>query len=263
MSFVNDGFEKYPKVYIGIESILDFRLGALRFLDNDYGMSCMAGDDYRHRDHDTFPVDMLAFYDLVKNPRVDTLVLSPMTNIYHCTREVVNNLAKSRNLIDNKDGITLTVNIYPFYSKERDTAEDLDYYLPPEHLQMFREDFKNLMGNTISLNFISVSPEDLTPTYLGSEYSYVFMYDYNSWLLLHSENLATSPLLKTVVYGPRIYFTKRTVFDIPPDELTDKHITDAFQMTEEFLAPLLNIQLMDAIYYSVLDPHMRGKINTA
>ena len=89
------------------------------------------------------------------------------------------------------------------------------------------------------------------------------MYDYNSWLLLHSENLAASPLLKTVVYGPRIYFTKRTVFDIPLDELTDKHITDAFQMTEEFLAPLVNIQLMDAIYYSVLDPHMRGKLNTA
>lgn len=263
MSFPNDGFEKYPKVYVSLDSLLDFRFGSLRCLDEAYAMESLITPDYRHRKEDVFKVDMLRYKEMVKNPTIDNLVLSPVTNIYHAIREVLANLAKSRYLIDHHDGLSIDLNIYPFYYTEKDTEDDLKYYLPPSHLAMLREDFKRLLGNTVSVNFIRKHLNDLTPNFLMHQYSYIFMYDYNSWFVKHVMELTKTPMLKTVVYGPRLFFNERTVFDPAFDELSNQGLEDPFKLTEEFVAPAVNLQLMDVIYYSVLDPDIRGLMNLA
>lgn len=228
----------YPaSIYVELDALLDTRLGTLAKISPDLAAQVLS-NGYHARTTDTFTgVDSATFNTLYSQRDVETLKLSVVTGIVPVLRDLAEKLTEQMQNRPYHDAITLVVNLYP-------------YQLDSEEQDLIGKSIATLLSGTASVEVVNIASINLTPLHCKQHFSSMVMYDYDSWMSLHTDNFKLARLPDVLVFSPAIYFTGSE----PTKEEMDFAVNQAnhpFVATEMAAAPLVDLQLIDIKYFSI------------
>lgn len=229
------------KLYLASDALFDLRQGTLATINTEFAADVTTNKSYYFRETDEFSSDAI---DLETNAKLGTLSKEVYSKVYEqfkdrvirnsvmtkilpfvhtLCREFIRQTASTPFL----SGFELDVNLYPFTFSHEETTELLECLV-------------EILGTSFKINIINLSPENMSLEYVRNNYTALIMYDYSTWLNLHTEQLQKKPLAEVGLYVPKLYFI-RTLTDEEARELK-KNKTDLFEFMSRLLSPFFVIQ---------------------
>jgi hypothetical protein len=102
------------------------------------------------------------------------------------------------------------------------------------------------------IDFVNLSPEELIPLTIKSNYTIVFMYDFYSWNERYNKDLLICRMPRTVFFIPQIFHKTRPTEDDLRGE--DGEVIDPWVATELAFVEYLFISFIPNEDYCVLCP---------
>ncbi len=208
-----------------LDSLLDTRMAVLFNIDPKLAEEALNGD-YLTRKTDSFGrltvEEFKEHYDKRNKLALKTAIKTPIVKLmYEFAFGVLNNSINSPYQTDAK----IKVNIYPYdlTASERETLVKTFSFLT---------DYKAI------IEIVSLSPKEITPKMVKEELELLVMYDYTTWLDIHSEHedLKKYRDPEATLLAPALYFRE------PPDAATLK------KLKEENITPFSAIELAAGPY---------------
>ena len=130
----------------------------------------------------------------------------------------------------------------PFHYKPKILLNIYPYELSEEDIVILIESLISISNGLADIEVIDMPYEDITPKYVKSHLSIMILYDYSSWLEIHSTNKNFEKITcpEVALIGPRLYFKD----NIEASEL------DPFSSMEILISPLIGLQLLPIEYFS-------------
>lgn len=226
------------KILVDLDSILDTRIATIAKISDELAVSVLS-NNYHTRTQDVFDhVDMDRYIELYKNRDVDTLKLSTITNMVPVLARLSYLLTQEAIYKPYHSGPEITINTYP-------------YRLSEAAANQFVLSLNAWMDEYTPISTTMINPAVLTPA-ACDEYSLLIMYDPSVWLSENLELLMKKPIMGVALYTPEILHN-------PPknkeeyDEIIAE-IEEPFRMTEVVLKALVDINMLDINYFSVVRP---------
>lgn len=224
---------------VELDCLVDTRIGTVARLDPAVA-KVLLDNNYRNRIIDVFEgVDMVAYKELYARRDQITLSCSFQTGMFKLLRTMVAELVEQTVKRPYHDGVRLTVNYWP-------------YKLTPLEIQAYQANIFLGLGRMCQVFLRSIPPAELTPKYLKTNYSLAIMYDYDAWMSLQVKNFEKVRCPQVALFGPAMFFKD----ELPdPEELVEfrNEGMHPFRAVEAGAAPLIELSLIDADYYSAID----------
>lgn len=230
----------FRKILIDLDSILDTRLGTLHCNNPEAALDLVTRTEYWHR---TF-----TDWSKLTNGKVTDdefnqwwakrgnteLHASRMTNIILVLMKIVNDYFNNLDEGVVTDELALTVNIYP-YSLDGEEMDDMSMIL------------RTYLNADLFIEYISASPEEITPTYLHDNYAAMIIWDFHTWIKLQAEALVKRPCPTINVIGPKL-------FEKDPSALTTSQKADEFTKFKLIMLEMLGYEYVNVDYYCMFVP---------
>lgn len=134
---------------------------------------------------------------------------------------------------------TLTINVWP-------------YKLEAWELDDITASVVDIVGDDVSVKCVNIDLRDLAPERIRQEFNGWIMYDFLSWMKVHNEALAKSPM-------PDITFFIPSVINVGSE--SDEEVNQAgdgspFSVMRATLSEFLLIDTIDVTLYCLPDPHL-------
>jgi hypothetical protein len=228
--------EKVSTFFIDFDSLFDTRLGTLfqyakEIADENLTM------EYFLRDCDDFKgLPFEDFRSLYSRRNKATLKASLKTPMVDFVLEFVAGIYK--NSINGYDRKTpkIVFNTYP-------------YSLDLQEIKLIEETWVAMTKGFCSFEFVYLQESELTPAYIREKIDAISMYDYPSWLELHSVHdiLRRTPSSGTAFFGPRLHFKR--VSQEEKAFLKNEGL-NPFEEFEKVSAPLYSFHTLQPYFYS-------------
>lgn len=243
---------KVEGILTGLDELLDTRLGTVGLLSPEAARKLLSTDAYHTRETDEFEGVNAVEYKIAYAERtVRNLRNSVMTPVVFHLRQVVKQLLWQAVSGPDHDAVRLTVNVYPYSDFSDEEKSELSRVL--KYHMNGGVDIKAHEQPLLSVDFIDVAPEKLTPSHCKASYGAMYMYNPWAWLNLHTEALKAGPRLpEVIIYAPRLYH------DGKPDakELSrfqmdfDGKAPDPLTFDEMRVSPIAGVTLLDVSQFS-------------
>jgi len=237
-------------IYIELDCLLDTRLGTCRRIDEN-NISNILSSGYHKRKQDEFPnVDKNIFNELYKNRDVLTLSLSNITNIIKILNKIIKEYLVMLNCQPIYTSMEIFLNIYPYKLNQEEIDESVLC-------------LKYWTENLIPITVINKSNKNLTVDWVYKNIDTMFKYDYDDWLDAQIDNFKLLQLNEVHLLSPAIYLNGK----VPTDEelkaindIGDKDVVTCFNAVEKMARPLIDLNLIDVSYFSIIEPQTLSNI---
>ena len=182
---------------VSLDMFLDVRHGTLRRIDKEIADALVASDLYRTRHHDNFDlltngqIDRQEYKDLYAKRDVETLALSMMTDFVYYMRkdmiEAADRMARGAGITS----VTLDINLWP-------------YDVLPREAKIIVRSIARYFPETIQVNPVFITPEELTPGKVSSCYDMMAWYNDEEWLTPNADALLARRIPTNVLLTPTI-----------------------------------------------------------
>lgn len=187
--------DKVCRVVIELDCLLDTRLGTIAKYNSELANSVLHSkeDFYHERKTDDFPgLDREFFYSLYAQRDLETLYNSRPTSIIKFLVKNHEQLATNIKTQVKNETLIYQINTFP-------------YLLTPVEKEDIIFSFKHWLSiSEVKVECVNISPLQLTPKYIDSYVSAIFMYDYWSWLNVHANELQKCCLADVTLFCPEI-----------------------------------------------------------
>ena len=128
--------------------------------------------------------------------------------------------------------LKLSINVYPYDLTDAD-AEEL------------KNCIRSWTFDDLSIDIVSISTEDLTPSYLKSKYQILYMFNFVEWVELHRKELGECNIPKVVVYTPAFFVDEENGRICVEEEM------NPFESAQKVLAEFISLQYIDRELFSI------------
>jgi hypothetical protein len=233
--------KKIETLMFELDALLDTRLGTIRKMGVEHAERVLT-QQYLTREIDEFDgISSSAFKELYKKRDVETLKFSTITALVPQLKDLTTFLSEMAITRPYFDGVQIAVNVWP-------------YKLSAEERKDLGDSVSAWTGGLVPVTLINIKPEALTPQLVKTQFAMMFMYDYGSWMEMHSEafNETRHRCAEIHLVAPAMYFNEK------PDEKTLKELireaAHPFQAAMMLASPLVGLELIDVKYFSVVAP---------
>lgn len=224
---------------VSLDVLMDTRLATLRRLNEDAAMQ-IKDSWYHKRTTDVFdrngsPISQLAYKAMYDARDEDTLKLATMTHLPRYLMTLIARLTTQQGMPLLSEQFQIDINLYPYQLDEQ----------VKESIRMAMETYTN---NAAVINLVDFAPEELTVQFVKSKYQICFMYDFNEWLMHHTEEFSKVTMPEVRFVAPRLYLKDA------PQALMQKVNAEEYvweQMSLVFLG-LVGIVFMDVNLFSIV-----------
>jgi|SRR6185312_5341776 len=244
---------KVEGILIGLDEVLDTRLGTIGLLSGEAAKQCLSSKQYFERETDEFDgVNMIEYKIRYAERDLAVLKNSVMTSAIFHLRDLLRQLKKQAVTTPNHDGVQVTVNLYPYPLSEEEKEELRRVLL--ERLNggaSLRVSGKDL----VSIEFIYKKPEELTPAHCKASYGAMYMYNPWTWLnhFYKPETFETEVRLpEVIIYAPRLFHDGKPDADALRQyqaEFVGK-APDPLTFDEFRVSPIAGVTHLDVGYFS-------------
>lgn len=249
------------KIHIAADALWDLRQGTLTRISPKVAFDITSKRAYYERDTDVFgePGNTLRLetYKGVFERFGDQIVrMSVHTAILQVVIDLCKELTKQVMASPFLDDFGIEVNLHPY---EFDEAE----------MREIMRSLRAALGDELSIELVSIPPEQLTVEHARNNYAAMFMYNYLEWLNMHTKQLEKTHLKEVGLFVPKIYFDpdKKAAIDEATKEELKRRGQDAFEAYSSFLGVMINIQFLPVSFFSAMTPantpDLRQLIKTA
>ncbi len=234
------------KIYIASDALWDLRQGTLAKIDTSFAVSVTASPSYYTRDDDLFTVgkDTLdkSVYDKVyERFQHEILRMSLRTEILDFIADLCRQYIKQIIVSPFINDFEIEINTNPF-----DLSED--------EAVVLLECLRKVFTPAIRISIKNIPLSQLTMAKINEEYAAMVLYNYHTWLNLHTEELKKTSIQGVGLFVPRMYFADKTkITDDLRKELKQKG-KDEFDMLAEILKPFVNLQYLPIAFYCASTP---------
>lgn len=229
------------KIYVDIESLLDLRQGILFEVveDKEALIDFLLSGDYNYRDIDSFSIVTDDEYKEAYSKRSkDILPASALSHVIAPVRNKILSMEKMADMYSENKRVEVVLNVYPF-----------------ELTQKEREHIRNLffikLQTECLITVTEMTPKQLSPTFLKqSSFLSVFMYDFPTWINLHSKQLEVIDIKKINMYFPALQQKIPSKEDMK--KVKETGFSDMFSYTEFLLSRFINVSFLPVVFYSNL-----------
>lgn len=236
------------KVYVGLDTVLDLRLGALVAVYPDFAVAVTTSENYFLREDDVFGSDTL---DQRTQRPFGVMPLDMLKKVTdHLGKKVVQAAMKTK---INKFVRQLCATHWQAVLKQgQEIHPSIEINLWPyqfskEELVSLQQVLSGYFGAPFAVSLIDLPPKRLTIDEVSKTYFAMVMYHYAEWVNAHDVALRKTPLRSTGLYVPRLYFEGK-----PPKEklqdLIDNH-ADPFEEIGRALSPFLPVQYLPVAFF--------------
>lgn len=214
---------KKQGIYIQLDALLDTRLSTLYSLGEDLVFDCLSSNYFTRRT-DTFEGIEKEVFDLAYSKR-DKVTLSNavVTKAIGFIKELVLRMTSQAIKTPFHSGARIIINTYPYDLEEVEVSAIIS-------------GLAQAISGTCDIEAINKSFEELTPKYCKDNLSYMFFYEYSSWLDIQANNFKELPCPEIMVIVPGIYFVR---------EPTKQELSEAIK---DFMHPLRAIEYLSAYF---------------
>lgn len=226
-------------IYTDLDSLLDTRHPIIYSLSEDIAVNILSNGYYNNRIKDNFEnISRDIFISLYRNRNKSILNMSTLTKVIEFIKY---NFMSDLNIVDNEDrDYILYINTYP-------------YILTDAEKEAFRYYFSDILEHKVNVEMINDSYESLDLEWIKNNVTTIIRYDAMEWIEYNvsKSNLFVNPLLKTVIYGPKLF-----TGNIKSSEIEDKHFKDMVVTLSSFI----NYQPIDVdIFNTILSIEKNNK----
>ncbi len=229
------------RIMVMLDCLLDTRLATLVMMDMEKAAAVLNSGTYHTRQCDIFEgFDKDEYKKAYAARNVETLANSTMTECVRSIKDILGQLKRQMIGKPYHDKVELVVNYYP-YILDDDTVHGLRmaiaWWLPAVE----------------TITMVRVSTGALTPAFVKTNYSGMFMYEYAEWIEHHKERFQKVFAPDVTLWGPAIYLkepaTQKELEDVKAMELPHP-----FEVTEKVASVWIGLQLIDIRFFSLPDP---------
>lgn len=230
---------KFDCFYTEIDAILDTRIATVAKISADLAVKVLLGN-YHDRDSDNFKhVDKTTYKAAYKARDTETMKLAAPTEGINMMRDIIAGMLRESQTDPSHTKVKLVVNCYP-------------YRLDKDEKEVLSEVLTELTDWQVEVELVYIPLEFLTPSYCKSQFKFMFTYEYEIWLEMHTEEFRHVRMPEVTYFAPAIYFTQ-----VPTEkELAslEKGTPHPMESTELLMNQFVNLQLIDIKYFCIVDP---------
>lgn len=231
---------------VGLDTLLDTRLGTVANLDQDTAATIMSDPKYMSRDRDLFfrglpDVSEKAYLDSYKARDRFTMAASIPTHFVNVLKTMVLTDLRDPQFNFSTRKIVIHVNIAP-------------YKLTPEEKKSLIQIVSELIPGPFEIDTRYFMPTAMSPAMLKNNgYTTVAMYDLLPWIESQKDNFADIQIPETTLIGPEFLPDKELKYDDLDPGLREKMMElGPFRSAEMLMVPYCNLFLMAASIFSCM-----------
>lgn len=224
-----------------LDCILDTVMGTLNRIDLHAAEKIFHAGYHTRKANEFEGISMIEFRKRYADRDLQTLKLSPVTNIFdhfgQLNRELVAQITQGPEY----QKIEYTVNLYP-------------YRLDDATIDALQVMIWNRLGKVADVHMVYLLPRDVTPAYVKGRFDAVYFYNVWDWINLHNDAFGVafnSRLPEVIAYAPRMYFSKAPTAEEEQQLNADG---DIFTELEKGVSPIIGVNLLDPIIFSTPVP---------
>lgn len=226
-------------IYIDIESLLDLRQGYLSTVVENYKdlSDYLLSDEYNYRTTDDLKfTEPGAYREAMKNPPKTFLEGSIITRMLISLKNKVDSIEHRNTYYNESTEPQILLNVYPFVLSEEEN----------NHIRNLL--FVKLKSEC-KINVVSLPLSDLTPIYMKTaNIVSAFIYDFNTWMDLHTESLKNIGLPDTILYFP--YILEKEPSEEEMRKFNKLGFKDPGSYLEYLMSPVACINFLPVLFYS-------------
>lgn len=225
------------KVYTDIQSLLDIRQSILiDMLGEETALEYVSSDTYNFRETDLFPVNKTEYANKLNSRSPIVLKNATITYIEVLLKNKLTNLEKLNGFNGESSAPELVVNTFP-------------YQLTQEQVRHLQNAIFVKLDVLCLITIVYDPPNVWSPSYIrNNNVSSFFMYDFTTWMNLHSEKLVNGDLREINVYVPSIGGKELTPEE--QKEIKKLGFNDIFSYTEYVLSTACRVQFLPIVFYT-------------
>jgi hypothetical protein len=204
--------------------------------DQEKSTNYLLSDEYNFREIDNFSsiIDMNEYSKIIDIKKL--MMYTTVSYIFAIIVGKINNLELTNSLNSKSTLPEVVLNIYPYEMEQR-------------LMEILQNAIFTKLKKKCFVTIASVPPAEITPFYLNSsEVSFLFIYNYNSWLNHNSDLLDKVKIPNTIVYFPSLYKELPTKQDNITLEKTG--FKDYFSYMEFLYSQRAMVRFLPTIMYS-------------
>lgn len=226
-------------ILVTLDSLLDTRLGTIAKINDEVFNKIVLDEKYHTRDTDVFEdIDIVVYKETYSNRNVETLSKSLLTNIILVLRDIISGLEKQAIMAPHNADTSVVINVYP-------------YVLIDEELSEISKAISMHLSDLVKINFINMSPKELTPLYCKSNFAVMIMYDYGEWLETNAELFLVTQIPEITLFIPAIYFINK-----PTEEELNRLVRASahpMKALKTLAMGIITLEIIDVTYFSIIN----------
>jgi len=224
---------------VSLDVLMDTRLATIRRMNEEQSQLIQA-NWYHKRTVDRFDrkganVNQAAYEALYAARDEDTLKLAFMTQLPKYLMTLIARLTTTQGMPLLSQQFKIDINLFP-------------YQLAEPVKESIRSAIETYTNGAAEINLVDYAPEELTVQLIKNTYAICFMYDFNEWLMHHTEEFKQTTMPEVRMVVPRLYLKDA------PSELLKKVDAEEYvweQMSLMFVG-LVGVVFMDVNLFSIV-----------
>lgn len=197
-------------IYVDFDSLFDTRLATIHQFGLDAVEEVLKGD-YFDRIADEFNgLDQEKYNEAYKNRNVTILKNAMVTPVASIIQKFAHRTLEALVSTPFRRQPKLLFNIHP-------------YKIPEEGIQSILMGIRAITRNTIDIEIIDMTPEEVTPAYMKKNIVTAVIYDYVKWLDIHSanKNFVTTQCPQVMLIAPCLLKSNDVLRQVKLDDAID------------------------------------------
>ena len=226
-------------VLISLDCLLDTRLGTVLGVSKE-AYDILLKTNYFNRNTDDFEaatdgvITNEEFQKAYAARDVETLQISQTTNMSIHLSEIACNIKLDPEIMEFNRQTKLMVNTHP-------------YELDSEELEVLLDILRGLLPNWDEISIGSIPLNMLTPEYLEDNWNYVYVYNFNEWLVMYGPQLERKRIPLVTFVTPRVL---QNGVPKTEEEIKDLQAFDVFMSGEFLLHEYVGLRTIATHYFS-------------
>lgn len=231
---------KKKKILISIDSFFDMRLGCLNLIHQPMAADLMKTPEYHLRKDDYFKwnddtLDRGKFREVLSKHGELILKMSLPTKLRYMLTEIIGYYLSAIGRTPWLSSLGVELNTYP-------------YKLENVQLALIDEVYTKHICNNVPLSIVSISPSQLTPTLLATDYVALFMYNPCEWLDIHVDDIKKRIVHDVALFVPELWHGD-PVDETVLKEAKDAGLTDPVTFTANLMDTFMSFRYLPPAYY--------------
>lgn len=230
------------RLLVELDCLLDTRIATVARLSQAAAKKLLT-KEYRSREMDDFEtltgglVTNDAFREMYAKRDVETLKMSRCTGMPLLLNQFIKTLEQQRITSAEYDEVVVEVNVYP-------------YQLKADEQEMLVNSVMAYAGVETQVKVVSLTPQEITPNRIRSDWDTLILYDFDGWFKYHHEEMNTIKNPTRTMFVPALYLKRPK-----EDDLELEHFPNMtyFQVMEGILFERLSLEMLHPRFFSLVD----------